>query len=228
MPDRTFSQFVMVPDWLIFEKISPMALRVWCRLALYGEFDKRTGTYVNITPAHPKIAASLGISVSTVKRAIAELESIGAIGTTKRWTDDGDPTSNSYRVVVGSQANGGGVTDEPTPVQGSAQRGEQGSEGVNVGRGGGFTDEPTGGVMDEPRVGSQMSYNPEPLTHNQLIHKTSSLRSSGAQHAAHGDVAPDEDQDLLIPSRLPDETSAAYRARIVALYRRSKTSPTER
>ncbi|MDR3278314.1 MAG: helix-turn-helix domain-containing protein [Oscillospiraceae bacterium] len=49
-------------------------------------------------PAHRTIAAELRLSVSTVKRALADLQRVGCVVKTPRHRERGGQTSNLYKV----------------------------------------------------------------------------------------------------------------------------------
>lgn len=108
--------FAQLPDELVADKrISANAVRVWARL------DKYAGTDGRAFPSRDTLAADLGLSVSGVKRALAELVAAGWISREGR---DGKSAltrlhERSTRVTgdpaPGSPVSRGRVTGEPRP-----------------------------------------------------------------------------------------------------------------
>lgn len=113
------TRYVMLPDWLP-TKVSGTAVAVWSRIARRGTWDAETGAYVECWPARETVADELRVSLSTVKRAIAELKDAGALEQYQSRRPVGQWGVNRYRAIVGPQPwlNGRDVepdelTDEP-------------------------------------------------------------------------------------------------------------------
>jgi len=85
--------FSIVPEWLIESNASDSAIRVYSALCRFA--DKDDGSCF---PSHMTIGKKCNKSVSTVKRALKELEKIGAITIEPRFIDDKGQTSNLYTV----------------------------------------------------------------------------------------------------------------------------------
>jgi len=98
MSDEVFTDtgpFAIVPLWLV-KAVSPNALSVYALLAAKWANRETNDCY----PSRKVIAKEWGKSTDTVDRAIKELEGAGAIEVTRRKTEDGDYTSNSYRIFT--------------------------------------------------------------------------------------------------------------------------------
>lgn len=101
--DETFAveqdvvQFSMLPNWLLETDpvLSANAIKIYFALATYG--SGRGGG--NIVPSLPTIGDKAGLSVPVVKRAIKELESVGAVVSKQRVAGDGGYTSKIYRLA---------------------------------------------------------------------------------------------------------------------------------
>ena len=66
--------------------------------AVYIYLCDRAGEGGTCFPSHRTIGADLGLSVSTVKRALADLEQAGCIAKCARTLKRGGRTSNVYQV----------------------------------------------------------------------------------------------------------------------------------
>lgn len=102
--------FSIIPNWLI-EVVTPSSVCVYLCLARYADNE----TY-RCWPSQKEIAATLNISLSTVKRSIKELQEVGALEVHFRHRDDGSYTSSEYvllRIDPRLRVEGGGVTGEP-------------------------------------------------------------------------------------------------------------------
>ena len=87
--------FSIVPEWVIDAPISAQAVRVYAVLCRYA--DKDDGTCF---PSIRTLAERIHLSESTIKRAIKELKTIGAIKSQKRFDKaTGEQTSNLYTVM---------------------------------------------------------------------------------------------------------------------------------
>lgn len=140
MPADVFTEdgyYAVIPEWVLDAPISAQAVRLYAVLRRYA--DQRT------QHAHPKrttLAARLQVkSVRTVDSAVAELVALGALETFPRYSEDGDRTSNGYRVLGRPSARGRaadcttpGAADCTTPVQQTAQQEPQPVEPQPTGR----------------------------------------------------------------------------------------------
>ena len=109
--------FSMIPVWVI-RNASPSAVVVFGELASYTNNDSKI-----CWPSHKTIAEEVNLSISTVKRSIAELVELGAVVKENRYGKDGSPTSNEYVLIftipehlnlnLGSPTNPPQVTHEP-------------------------------------------------------------------------------------------------------------------
>ena len=87
--------FAIVPEWVLDAPITAQAVRLYAVLKRYA--DKTDGTCY---PSHKTIAKRMGVSVSTVKRAMEELTSISAVTIEPRYNNaTGEQTSNLYTVI---------------------------------------------------------------------------------------------------------------------------------
>lgn len=86
--------FAQIPEWVLFhEDLKPLDVRLYGVLCRYSE-DHRF-------PTRRTLGQRLGVkSPRTIDTALANLETVGAITITHRFTDAGDPTSNHYTVHV--------------------------------------------------------------------------------------------------------------------------------
>ena len=104
------SRFALVYEWLI-DAASPNAQRLftvlWVRYAIHQNKTKGSAD-----PSRKRMAADMGVSVSTIDRLLAELRSIGAIDVQPRSDDHGDPTTNLYTLYPQGM---GTITSEETP-----------------------------------------------------------------------------------------------------------------
>lgn len=104
----------MVPLWVI-TGASASGVKLYALLAAKWA-DRETASCF---PSKQTIASSLGVSESTVERAIKELVEIGALKVESRRRPDGSPTSNLYTLVqvapepVGPSATPAGPTPDP-------------------------------------------------------------------------------------------------------------------
>lgn len=108
--------FSIIPEWLIEANVSDSAIRVYSALCRFA--DKDNGSCF---PSHMTIGKKCNKSVSAVKRALKELENVGAITIEPRFIDDKGQTSNLYTVKYISTKNelGGQVNNELDPSSNS-------------------------------------------------------------------------------------------------------------
>lgn len=93
-------RFALVPEWVLLSRVSDRAIRVYAVMASRWA-DRGDGS---CWPSRSTIAATLGVSVDTVDRALADLVKHGAISIIPRHHDSGAQTSNGYvlhRVLPG-------------------------------------------------------------------------------------------------------------------------------
>ena len=67
--------------------------------AVYMYLKDRADGQGRCWPAIGTIAAELGLSRSTVKRALADLHRAGLLTKERRWRENGSYTSNLYRIL---------------------------------------------------------------------------------------------------------------------------------
>lgn len=87
--------FAIIPEWVLYADISPAAVRVYCVLHRHADNDT-----AKCIPSRKHIATKARISLSTVDRSIDELIALGAVTVQHRKSENGDPTSNEYTVIV--------------------------------------------------------------------------------------------------------------------------------
>jgi Helix-turn-helix domain len=109
----------MVPGWLLARQPSGNAVLMYAALARYGRFNTHAGTYEECRPALSTLQEDTGLSESTVKRALAELVTLGAIRRRLRFAEDGrTPLPTAYTVLFGAlnpPADDDQPTTEPPP-----------------------------------------------------------------------------------------------------------------
>jgi biotin operon repressor len=88
---RTTTYFAIVPEWLI-GSVSANAIAVYCAIDRYADRDGYA------FPSRKTLADRLDVSEPTVKRAVAELEKVGALVRFDRFRKDGSRTSNGYQL----------------------------------------------------------------------------------------------------------------------------------
>jgi hypothetical protein len=79
----------------------------------------------NIHPSMRTLAGDMGVSVRTAHKAVRELEAAGALKTSARMTERGDPDSNEFTLLplsgLGHAGDAGGsCTTDTTPSAGDA------------------------------------------------------------------------------------------------------------
>ena len=67
-------------------------------VAVYLYLCDRANGYGTSFPSHKTIACDLGMSVSTVKRALGDLEAAGCVVKQARWRENRGRSSNLYTV----------------------------------------------------------------------------------------------------------------------------------
>jgi hypothetical protein len=107
-------RFSIVPHWVTNSDVSDRALRLYSVLAKFA--DAETG---QAFPGRTRLSKELRCSLKSVDRAVAELESIGAVRKMQR-VKDGYYQSSLYTVVridPGSGKSRPRATDDATPCQ---------------------------------------------------------------------------------------------------------------
>jgi len=95
--------FSMIPHWLLERGASDRGVKLYAVLASFGTFDPSTGEYISIRPRLSVIAERMnGASESALRRAMVELEGLGALRRVVRRRPDGGQAANGYRVIFGS------------------------------------------------------------------------------------------------------------------------------
>ncbi len=84
--------FAIVPEWLLDTDASDRAVRLY---ALLGRYADREGSSF---PSRKSLAARLKCSVDSLDRARQELEETQALVVERRFTENGDPTTNRYTI----------------------------------------------------------------------------------------------------------------------------------
>lgn len=119
-------EFAIVPEWLLTAAISAQAVRLYAVLARFANYRTKKAH-----PSHKQLAETGRCSVATVRRAIEELEALGALETRGRKNELGQ-TSNEYVLRVSrpllAGEQGGLFTDEQGPLLAGEQRNESHSE----------------------------------------------------------------------------------------------------
>ncbi|WP_038843390.1 hypothetical protein, partial [Salinispora arenicola] len=109
--------FAMVPGWLLSKQPSANAVLVYLHLAMFGTFNPGSATYEQCRPSAPTLAngdpkrgyPGTGLSIKTVRRALTELEGLGAIVGEAAHDARGGQLPNVYRLQFGSLHQSGGV-----------------------------------------------------------------------------------------------------------------------
>lgn len=116
--------FEMIPHWLLLDStLTANAKLIW--LVLRKHRNYQTG---NCWPGRARIAELCGVSLSTVKRELANLAKAGAITITPRKTAEGDSDTNLYHVHwerggLSTVSTRGGVRKNPPRVRKSLRGG---------------------------------------------------------------------------------------------------------
>ena len=83
-------QYAVIPEWVLSSAISDRAIRLFAVLARY------VGTHEAAWPSRKTLGEKINCSVSSVDRAVVELESIGAVKTEERRRENGSKTSSYF------------------------------------------------------------------------------------------------------------------------------------
>lgn len=105
--------YTVVPGWLVDAGATPQAIALYVVLGLYANKDGVCW------PSRRLLSERLGCSESTLDRAKAELIRLAALESSPQYSEQGDRTSNSYRLMFSapdteSPMTRGGVTGEAT------------------------------------------------------------------------------------------------------------------
>lgn len=121
--NEDYTAFAMVPTWIIRSggKLSANAVRLYATIMTYADNVTKTAF-----PSRETLAEDMGVSVATVKRAIKELESFGAVKIKReRSKKNGNFFANEYALAYESpwvtydsrtsESSSPRVTDDPPP-----------------------------------------------------------------------------------------------------------------
>ena len=89
--------FAMVPEWLLLSQATGNAIKLF---AILHRHDGDGGIF----PSRHRLADLMRCSVDTIDRLTHQLEKLGAITVEVRFADDGDRTSNAYRLHFAEDA----------------------------------------------------------------------------------------------------------------------------
>jgi len=113
--------FTILPDWLASAEVSDRAVRIYALIAQHADGGGQAW------PSRARLADLAGCSATSVKRAVSELEKVGALTRTQRFGEDGAHRSNLYELhelpalgtpVIhrgGPRVTRGGATGDPGP-----------------------------------------------------------------------------------------------------------------
>lgn len=102
-PAHTHQGHAQVPNWMVRDTtISGRAKLIYLCLS------SRTSREMTAWPSHALMAQEAGISVTSVKAALAELKALGVVNWQSRRNPNGGQTSNVYTVHI-----------TPTPSRGA-------------------------------------------------------------------------------------------------------------
>lgn len=99
--------YAIVPAWVLAE-VDPTALAVYVALALKADRGNH-----ECWPSVNTLAAELGMSYTTVYRALGRLRDAGAVDWSQRITEHGGQTSNLYVVHVHQRGEGDAPAIDP-------------------------------------------------------------------------------------------------------------------
>ena len=94
-------RFAIVPEWLLDTEVSAGAIRLFAVLAAkYADRVTNTGF-----PRRKVLADSVGVSVETLDKCMAQLIDVGAVRKEQRHSPDGDQISNLYHLRYSPPSN---------------------------------------------------------------------------------------------------------------------------
>lgn len=101
---RRDNSFAQIPEWLLFSGASSNAIRLYAVLWTRADYGThQTGTY---SPSVATLAKDCGdVSPTTIRRALAELEKLGALRITRRVSESGDNLPNDYLLISARPAD---------------------------------------------------------------------------------------------------------------------------
>lgn len=97
-PDSVLAGYAMLPGWIYSLGLSGMAIALYGLLANSGTYDAASGTYQGCQPRRKLLAARLGCSIATVRRALLELVESGAVTRAQRYAASGAQLPSEYIV----------------------------------------------------------------------------------------------------------------------------------
>ena len=167
--------FAMVPGWLLATRPSGTAVLVYAHLAMHGTYNPGTATYEQCRPSARTLAygdprrgyPGTGLSIKTIRRALDELEALGAIVGEAAYDERGARLPNVYRLQFG----------QVTPPPGGVVTSDQGGWSPAT-RGGGH--QRPGGVVTSDH--QPITNHPDPSTH------TSTTRARAREGTADSQV----------------------------------------
>lgn len=127
-------RFAMVPLWLLDEVVKHPApgttLQVWCAM-----FEWANYTSHELHPSQPAIAKRAGVSVTSCRDALRRLQVIGAVRCEQRRSDEGDPDTNSYTLLLDSPSTRRGTPrtrQTPLVISGEGSLGISGEGSLEI------------------------------------------------------------------------------------------------
>lgn len=171
--------WVRAPVWML-TRVSASSMIIYLHLARYS------GLPDGARPSLGRLAVESGYSRATVKRAIAELEDLGAVVVQHR-SKDGRSLPSRYHLRTTHPVTGGGVTHDPRVT---SEPGE------------GVVDEPGGGVASEPGVGSPVNPELERVSKKELNKKNKTDEDSASAPSSSRRRKPKTDKRA---TTLPDD-----------------------
>lgn len=91
---RADNYFAIIPEWILYAKISSNAVRLYGVLARYA--DKESG---DCFPSRATISERSGLSDALISKATKELVDLGALRVHRRKLDNGGWASNLYTIL---------------------------------------------------------------------------------------------------------------------------------
>lgn len=80
------TRFALIPEWVINRNVSGNAVKLYAILARHVDQPR------SAFPTTDTLAQAMGLSRATVRKSVAELQSIGAVEVIPQWTDNGTTT----------------------------------------------------------------------------------------------------------------------------------------
>ena len=199
--------FAMVPGWLLAKRPSGTAVLVYAHLAMHGTYNPGTATYEQCRPSARTLAygdprrgyPGTGLSIKTIRRALDELEALGAIVGEAAYDERGARLPNVYRLQVG----------QVTPPQGGWSP---------VTRGGGH--QRPGGVVTSDH--QPITNHPDPSTHHHPRARAREGTADSQVVVVEGEIISTTDIDTAVdggghPPVDQDDRTDSHHATAVAL-----------